>query len=280
MRTRNRMLVCSVLTLACVSWATASVVVTQVEERAFFSLWLLSEHIQQDVAHADVQKAHDVSAVPVFNAETLAGVDVVYVSPALDELNLTIDEIDALEQFVLDGGRLIVPGDYTMWSAQFFDLAARFGVSFGDELINLQLTASVTDTNNTVMNGPGGHVDSFTGSAICSSLGSTNPDFQVIAEWSTGPNAIGYLRHGFGDVVFLSDFNTFDTDMYDEAHNQILWANLFFADPETCPADATGDNVVDVEDLVTVILDFGCSDDCPGDVNGDGPTDVEDLIEV
>jgi hypothetical protein len=50
-----------------------------------------------------------------------------------------------------------------------------------------------------------------------------------------------------------------------------------------CPADLNGSGSVDVEDLVTVILDWGCPDPpgpCPGNVNGDGQVDVQDLVDV
>ncbi|MHC5004374.1 MAG: hypothetical protein ACYTJ0_14765 [Planctomycetota bacterium] len=53
--------------------------------------------------------------------------------------------------------------------------------------------------------------------------------------------------------------------------------------PDPCPADLNGDNVVDVDDLVEVVLDWGCADPpepCTGDVNADGIVDVDDLVEI
>jgi hypothetical protein len=49
-----------------------------------------------------------------------------------------------------------------------------------------------------------------------------------------------------------------------------------------CPEDIDGDGVVEVEDLVAVILDWGCMAPpaCAGDVTGDGETNVEDLVAV
>lgn len=50
---------------------------------------------------------------------------------------------------------------------------------------------------------------------------------------------------------------------------------------EDVPGDVNGDGVVDVEDLVQVILDWGpCPPPCPSDLNGDGEVDVEDLVAV
>ena len=45
----------------------------------------------------------------------------------------------------------------------------------------------------------------------------------------------------------------------------------------SCPADLTGNSVVDVEDLLGVVDFFGTE---AGDLNGDGVTDIEDLLHV
>jgi hypothetical protein len=50
--------------------------------------------------------------------------------------------------------------------------------------------------------------------------------------------------------------------------------------PEPCPADVNGDGVVDVVDMVSVILEWGCAGDCEADVNADGTVDIQDLVEV
>ena len=48
------------------------------------------------------------------------------------------------------------------------------------------------------------------------------------------------------------------------------------------PNDTNGDGVVDVQDLVNVITNWGpCKGDpCIGDVNGDGVVDVQDLVSI
>jgi hypothetical protein len=45
--------------------------------------------------------------------------------------------------------------------------------------------------------------------------------------------------------------------------------------------DATGNGVVDVDDLLAVILAWGpCAPPCPADIDGDGAVDVDDLLLV
>ncbi len=46
-----------------------------------------------------------------------------------------------------------------------------------------------------------------------------------------------------------------------------------------CPADITGDNAVNVLDLIELLLDFGTAGG-PSDINGDGAVNVLDLIEL
>jgi hypothetical protein len=48
----------------------------------------------------------------------------------------------------------------------------------------------------------------------------------------------------------------------------------------SCPGDTNGDSDVDVEDLVNVLLDWGCTGVCTGDVTVDGKVNVEDLVVV
>ena len=53
-------------------------------------------------------------------------------------------------------------------------------------------------------------------------------------------------------------------------------------EPEpACEADIDGSGVIDVQDLVLVILDWGpCPPPCGSDVNGDGMVDVQDMVMV
>ena len=63
------------------SLGQGSVVVTQIQSRSFWSLWLFSDFFQQDLAHFMILDNHDVTAIPAFTSAALVGVDIVYPSP-------------------------------------------------------------------------------------------------------------------------------------------------------------------------------------------------------
>jgi len=44
-----------------------------------------------------------------------------------------------------------------------------------------------------------------------------------------------------------------------------------------CIADLDGDGDTDVDDVMIVVEDYGCTADCAGDLDGDGDTDLADL---
>ena len=47
-----------------------------------------------------------------------------------------------------------------------------------------------------------------------------------------------------------------------------------------CPGDSDGSLTVDLDDLLSVVLNFGLQGGGPGDVNGDATVDLDDLLEV
>jgi hypothetical protein len=49
---------------------------------------------------------------------------------------------------------------------------------------------------------------------------------------------------------------------------------------EPCPADITGDNVVNITDLLAVISAWGQTGPHPADVNGDNTVNISDLLAV
>jgi hypothetical protein len=55
---------------------------------------------------------------------------------------------------------------------------------------------------------------------------------------------------------------------------------LTYEGVNSCPADATGDGVVNVDDLLQVIFDWGVCDGCAADVDQSGLVDVDDLLQV
>ncbi len=257
--------------------AHAGVVVTQIEARARPEIWLLNLAGQNGVAHTQVFNDHNVSAVSVFDASSLSGVDVAYLSPSqFGKVNLTAAEITALDAFVTGGGRMVVAADIgLLWAGDWAALAANFNVSYGAGAI-FENPATVSDFSNPITNGPAGVVNSFGGVAFNDGLASTNPNFSTLATWATGEAALGYLPHGAGDIVWLTDFNTFDDSLLGNLDNNILWTNLF-AVPAPCPADLDGSGIVDTVDLLSMLGAWGTEN---GDVTGDGMTDVVDLLAM
>ncbi len=280
--TRHFKALCIVAVLAGASSAKASVVVTQTEDRCFWSLWLFSDWIQQEEAHNLILDNHDVTAIPEFTANALAGVDIVYISPAYEgmqneELHLTTSEIDALEDFVEGGGRLVIPGDYGPWAVGIMPLAARFGVIYGEDNLNGPQQSTVEDCATPITLGLGGTVEVFSGSAVNIELSSTNDDFRVLSTWPNGALALGYLPVGAGEVMFLTDFNAWDVDMINNHDNRALWINLFEL-PIQCPADFDFDGTVGPADLAQVLGNWGkCGGCCPFDFNQDGNVGPFDL---
>ncbi|MCH2154304.1 MAG: hypothetical protein MK089_13270, partial [Phycisphaerales bacterium] len=47
-----------------------------------------------------------------------------------------------------------------------------------------------------------------------------------------------------------------------------------------CLGDLDGNGVVDVEDLLDTLNDWGCEEDCTADVNDDGSVDISDLLTI
>lgn len=47
-----------------------------------------------------------------------------------------------------------------------------------------------------------------------------------------------------------------------------------------CPEDINGSGMVDIEDILAVLTQFGCSESCSGDLDGDADVDVADGLQV
>jgi hypothetical protein len=50
--------------------------------------------------------------------------------------------------------------------------------------------------------------------------------------------------------------------------------------PPSCPADVSGDQQVNITDLLAVISAWGPCAGCPADINGDGAVNITDLLTV
>ena len=79
-----------------------------------------------------------------------------------------------------------------------------------------------------------------------------------------------------GNPRFVDDPETTDTGL---GTPPIVDMGAYEYQAPACPADVTGDGVVDVLDLIEVLDAWGESG-VPADVTGDGVVDVLDLIEV
>ena len=90
---------------------------------------------------------------------------------------------------------------------------------------------------------------------------------------------LGTAMAAQGALVFQMDFN-------DESGNQSLLdrgTTGVTGSPCVPPADATGDGVVGVDDLLAVILEWGCVTPpgaCAADLTADGVVDADDLALV
>lgn len=217
--------------LGLASSALASSIVTQDASRAHAGLHLLNLAGQQGIAHTQVDAVHATSSAITFTSASLAGADVVYLSPSYPgALNLSAAEILTLESFVNGGGRLILAADYgAYWNSEFVSLALQFGVTYGGGT-GSSGPANVVDFLNPVSNGPGGVVNSFSMLSPSTGVSSSGPDFVSVAAGPDTQTALGYLKPGagrLGEVVFLTDFNTFDDSGLGNLDNNTLWTNLF-----------------------------------------------------
>ena len=263
------------------SWTVsdASTVVTQTLERSTFGLWLGHRIGQQSIAHRQMQDEHDLIIVPVFDEKSLSGADVVYISPSVDgNLVLTDDEIDALTAYAVGGGRIIAIGDHTIFAEDIGPFAASFDVFYGDGFLSGVIPAVIHDPSNVLFDGGAGIVNGFNSAGANNDLRSTNDDFEVIADWTDGPPAVGFLPIGKGEIVFLSDFNTFDDDMIAMLDNNVFWQNLFLR-PVACPEDLDGNGAVDFGDILAVLSAWG-NKGGPEDLDGSGTVDFGDLLAV
>lgn len=196
---------------------------------------------QQSVAHSQIVRSNSVSMATSFTPASLASVDIVYCHGGSD---LQSTDISSLTGFVQAGGRLIVASDHGQFVGDN-NVAVEFGVSYSaGRPTNLlgAYTATTLAATGSVLDGAGGHVDQFSVLSPNDSLQSTNPNVRILARYSTGQIALGQLSFGLGDVVFLTDLNTFDDDRLAQFDNQRLWTNLFdhVAVPEPATAAILG----------------------------------------
>jgi len=96
---------------------------------------------------------------------------------------------------------------------------------------------------------------------------SQNEDIPPIHLPDMGANHVKLAEYASGFAAMWQDKRDGNYDLY--------MRNSF---PVSCPADITGDGVVDVLDLLEVLAQWGTAG--PADITGDGIVDVLDLLEV
>jgi hypothetical protein len=110
-------------------------------------------------------------------------------------------------------------------------------------------------------------------------------DPQMVADvqdWLDNPAGnFGWLARGYeGPMGFIAK-GFWSSEGPDETQRPRL--TIDFTPPTACVGDVDGNGSVDVDDLIAVILDWGCTNPpgpCPADVDGNGTVDVDDLIAV
>ncbi len=178
--------------------------------------------------------------------------------------------------------------------AQWLDAGGCMFISAQDYHFDRGLTGFMTshlgvgsvddDVSQAVVTGAG---SAFAG------LGPYNLDFGVFSNWSDQVNPDASAEVAFdgdaGNAAVSNDGELYRTTYWgfpfeslpgaaarEEAMQAYLdWCGELFPD---CPADVTGDDVVDVLDLLEVLAQWGSAGSA--DITGDGIVDVLDLLEV
>jgi hypothetical protein len=223
--------------IAMAASAQAAQILTVVQSRSFPGFWLEETTGQQGIAHGQVVAAHDVTSDALTPAN-LEGKDIVYL-PTLNA-SVTPAEASALVQFVIGGGRLILVGDHG-GALNFPVLAASFSVTYGGTLGDpgqIHVAQTIEPTTSPMV-GVGGLVQQFSANTPNGELSSTHADFEVLAQYAGGETALGRRPVGNGEVLFLTDINTFDDARLASHDNQALWTNLFDFDGNVVATEAS-----------------------------------------
>jgi len=96
-----------------------------------------------------------------------------------------------------------------------------------------------------------------------------------VQQWVNNPSTnFGWMLRG--DEATFSTSKRFDT----RENPTPEFGPVLVVEYTTTPGDATGDGVVDIDDLLAVIGVWGPCLDCAADLDGDGVVDVDDLLMV
>ena len=103
--------------------------------------------------------------------------------------------------------------------------------------------------------------------AIPGEVNGTSPDAQgrvLIAQLTTD-----------GTIVFDCNLQYRESD-----GSSPLATELSLVFQNGCPEDINGSGMVDIDDILAVLTQFGCTGTCTGDLDGDGDVDVTDGLQV
>ncbi|MCH2133204.1 MAG: hypothetical protein MK116_05580 [Phycisphaerales bacterium] len=101
----------------------------------------------------------------------------------------------------------------------------------------------------------------------------------VLADVSVGVGALATAGDIDGDAASdLIYVNGVPADQYTISVGTSNTTGAWTPGSCTCPGDATGDDSVDVDDVLAVLNQWGACSDCPADFNDDGFVNVDDLL--
>jgi hypothetical protein len=222
-----------------------------------------------ETVRRSVQAFNIAGAVPPGSVITGVSLDFVLFQAAPTSGNethnlhrLTSDWGEGTSDFGGGMGAPSTPGDatwlHTFWPTDFWTTP---GGDF-DAAISASAVVGMTPLDVTTFSSPGMIAD--------------------VQAWLDDPASnFGWIMIGNESIAGTAK-SFFSVDAPDEEFRPQLTIE-FDIPPGGCLGDTDNSGIVDVEDLINVILDWGCEagcEPCVGDTNADGTTDVEDLINV
>ena len=170
-------------------------------------------------------------AVDVLDASTLADTDIFWAALPDPEQPISPEEQQALLDYVMLGGALILTGDVGPFAGGINSMAEPFGVQWSTEASNSG-QVQISDFQHPISDGPFAHVFQF-----CQTVGGAiedlGPHATEVAQIDSATHVASIARDalgpGSGPVLFFSDVNMFasNTGAFDCPQNRALYRNLF-----------------------------------------------------
>jgi len=161
------------------------------------------------------------------NASSLEQVDLVYLPlTQYNEQILSATEVTALQNFVTNGGNLVIQSDYEGYS----NLLGAYGIVQNTLNVGSGVTTTVSTDYAPLTDGPHGTVSSLS-TAVASSFTMPAGGYSLDTYGTVGVmHGDAGLSTGSGHLVVLGDINTFDgpgnTDGYTSNDGGTLWRNI------------------------------------------------------